>query len=529
MPQFGSMPCPNFLLARYLGKKGDEITYVSCGGVFSSICNCMYAHGLTERTPKSDRLAVCDLCKVNARILSSNSFISQITLDAFVSEADLAKANDLVSNLSKENYLDFEMAGVQVGRLATYEVLLRFKKLTSDLTEEEWVAYKAHLRGCILSLLATQKIVEKEKPEVMVAYSPQYGVIGVAAAFLQLRGTKVYFLEGSSSNAERYQSLRVWDWSVFGLLNPALSYWPTATAYLRPSDIARVNGHFAELLRGRSFAVYSEPISHEFDIRNFFDIPQGTKIALAALSSSDEAYAAYIIGGFKESKVASKVFTNQFEWIKFTISALASRPELYFIIRLHPRDAPNKRESVTSEQFRHWQELLHELPANIRVNWPQDKVSIYDLLPQVDLLVTGWSVTALEAMVQGIPVVTYDQNLPSYPSDIHFTGSTRSEYLHNIDLAIQEGRNQRHILNAYKWLAMNFGLGTARTTPWIFSDGIGNSCFLKTLRRLARIGGYRVSRYLELLIAVLQPKGELKRIHELFLSRKNSLFALPHA
>jgi hypothetical protein len=218
-------------------------------------------------------------------------------------------------------------------------------------------------------------------------------------------------------------------------------------------------------MRGQSFAVYSEPVKGTFSLREIFSVPDRAKIVLATLSSYDEAYAAYMIGKFPERKVKSPIFRDQFEWIQKTIAHIAGRPDIFLIVRVHPRDYPNKRDPRQSEQAALWEKMFETRPTNVAINWPQDKLSIYSIFGQVDAVVTGWSATGTEALAFGVPVVTYDRFLPSYPTDIHLTGESEEEYFANLDRALQAGRSFTNVVNAYRWLAASFSLGTVRIPP----------------------------------------------------------------
>lgn len=441
-------------------RSGFEVTYVSCGASFHEHCTTMSAHGLEIG---SDQMAeVCRQCKANAAMLVAANGAKHIELRDHLTAEDRLTVAALLSTVSKDNYLSFSYLGVAVGRAAAYELVLKYKKMSDGLSAEEWRYCQIYLENCLISLIGFSRIYAIEKPDAVLFYSPQYGANGVSAQFAELQGARVYFVEGSSSNSERYSALRIWDWSRHGLVNPALNYWNTAQKSLTSSDISRVSGHFSELLKGESFAVYSAPVTGNVDIRQHFKVPPRSKILLMTLSSYDEAYAAVVINRFPASKMHSSVFKDQFEWVKYTVNLLADRPDVFLIIRVHPRDFPNKREQIRSEQSRAWERIFANLPGNVAINWPHERLSLYDLFGAIDVLTTGWSATGVEALALGVPVVTYDQNLPSYPSGIHRTGRTRDEYHRNIDDALNEGRQFKYVRNAYRWLGLSFSLGVVR-------------------------------------------------------------------
>ncbi|MGJ4950094.1 glycosyltransferase [Bradyrhizobium sp. HKCCYLS20291] len=461
---------PENRLVRELVAAGEEVTYVTCGSCFPQHCTSMSASRIELGDNQTRKDAVCRTCIRNATILAESNGADHLELRDFISDADDVAASRLVDALSPERYLEFRYMGVDVGRLASYELFLKYKKMSPRLTAEQWEYCKCYIKYGLISLLGFSRLFRSKKPDAVVFYSPQYGINGICAAFTESEGSATLFVEGSSSNSERYKALRIWRWSVHGLVNPALQYWSQADTLL-PNEIRRLRGHFRELVSGKSFAVYSSPATGKtVSVRAQLKIPKDAKILLMTLSSFDEAYAAYIIGRFPERKVTSPVFKDQFEWVKSTLDHFAARNDLCIVVRVHPRDFPNKRETTLSEQAQVWSDLFVSAPGNVRVNWPDDRLSLYDILREADLVVTGWSATGVEALALGIPVVTYDAGLPSYPKDIHFSGVSRGEYFENIERALVAGRQPSLVDGAFRWLGLSFSRGTVRITPPIRTE-----------------------------------------------------------
>lgn len=432
---------------------------------FPEHCTSYSAANISLISPRKIKNRICRQCKKNAALLTSCSGARHLKLVNYLTPTDEIQIEKILETITPKNYRKFKFLDVEVSKAAIYECFLLFKKMSDHFSYDEWKYFRVYLRNSLQSLVGFSKIFAQEKPDLVFFYSPQYGVNGVCAEYAAKQGAKTYFVEGSSSNSERYEALRIWDWAGFGLVNPALQHWASFRNNLYPEDILRVNGHFQELFKARSYAVYSEPITKEIDLRKQFKIPEKAKIALATLSSFDEAYAAYVIGKFPRRKVMSPVYKDQFEWIRDSISWFGGRENIYLIIRVHPRDFPNKRDSQKSEQVIVWEKLFVDLPKNICVNWPKDGISLYNMLDQVDVVLTGWSATGVEALMFGVPVVTYDSYLPSFPSDIHFSGETKKEFFANIDRALLSEHGFPVAERALRWLAVNFSLGTVRVKP----------------------------------------------------------------
>jgi hypothetical protein len=451
-------------LIREVSKNHIESVFVTCGGTFPQHCTCYSAYNLSLDSPRSLKDQICAKCIKCADVLNRANKAKHIILSAFSTQRHEKLAQRLLSSINQKNYLQLKILGVPVGKIATYECFLRYKKMTSCLNEEEWNFYKEYLRNALLSLFAFRAVYAQENPSKIFFYSPQYVVNGVCARFAELKGTLTYFIEGSSNNAERYKALRIWNWRKYGLENPALKTWPQSKFRVNAQDLRRVTDHFKELFAANSFAVYSAPAKEHVNIRAYYKIPKDAKVILATLSSFDEAYSAFLIEKFPEEKTASKVYPSQFEWIKNTMNILNQCRNTFLIVRLHPRDFPNKREAYRSEQADVWQSILGSPPHNVRVNAPADNISLYSMLNQVDVLLTGWSATGVEALVFGVPVVSYDSRLPSFPADIHFSGRSRHEYVGNFHKALATPKSLTLSFNAYLWLAACFSLGTVKVS-----------------------------------------------------------------
>jgi hypothetical protein len=205
------------------------------------------------------------------------------------------------------------------------------------------------------------------------------------------------------------------------------------------------------LLEAKSVFIYSAPKSMEkVDLRRKFGIGKQQKVLVATMSSHDERFAAVTIGVMPESR--DLVFPTQVDWIGALIEFVAKRPELFLIIRVHPREFPNKRETVVSEYASELKSLFVDLPVNAKVNWPADEVSLYDIANMANVFLNSRSTTGFEMSLLGLPVVVYSPDqLYSYPSDLNYMAISREKYFQEIDRAISDGWNIERSRMAYRW------------------------------------------------------------------------------
>ena len=447
---------PEAYLARALSECNHTISYLTCGKA-QTYCAPMTARQLAPGCATAASRRVCSDCKAGADAIANVYRFSVDTLARYLSEEDFTKFQDIAAKAVSAKTLDTEYLGVQVGRIALYEFTLSHKKMSTDLNEMQWSEYHVYLVNALRTLQGFARYLANTRPDAILTFSPQYSNNNSAMQYAINHGLRVLFIESGSNLAHRLDTMRVWDWKVHKLVNPALVYWNKSelnpvTTY----SADQVLGHFEQLLSGHHFAVFSSPYAGSGSLRKRWNIRAEQKILLMTLSSYDEAYAALLIGGFPYDKVFSDVFRTQAEWIQATLEWVAARTDLFLVIRVHPRDFPNKRETVRSEQSFMLESLLEHVPGNAHVNWPSEGVSLYELLEDTDTMLTGWSVTAMEALVLGIPVVTYDANMPSYPSDIQYTGRSTAEYFANINRALTDGWRLENAINGFRWLAYNF-------------------------------------------------------------------------
>jgi len=96
------------------------------------------------------------------------------------------------------------------------------------------------------------------------------------------------------------------------------------------------------------------------------------------------------------------IFTSSMaDWLERVLPFLASRPEVQVVIRIHPAETLTVGPSVM--------EIIHkvvpDLPSNIHLIGPTEKVNTYDLMEITDLALVYTTTAGLEMAVRGILVM----------------------------------------------------------------------------------------------------------------------------
>jgi len=94
------------------------------------------------------------------------------------------------------------------------------------------------------------------------------------------------------------------------------------------------------------------------------------------------------------------------EWIMRTVRFFASRPEVQFVIRVHPGEklVPQAKSMGTVVR-----EALPEIPTHIHLIGALDNVNTYDLIEIADLGLAYTTTVGVETAMNGIPVISCGQ------------------------------------------------------------------------------------------------------------------------
>ena len=93
------------------------------------------------------------------------------------------------------------------------------------------------------------------------------------------------------------------------------------------------------------------------------------------------------------------------EWISRTVQYFAGRPEVQFVVRVHPGEVLTHGLSM-AEVVR---QVLPRLPEHIRLIGPKDKMNTYDLVEVADVGLVYTTTVGMEMALNGLPVVVAGQ------------------------------------------------------------------------------------------------------------------------
>lgn len=93
------------------------------------------------------------------------------------------------------------------------------------------------------------------------------------------------------------------------------------------------------------------------------------------------------------------------EWISRTVQYFAGRPDVQFVIRVHPGEVLTHGQSMVEVVH----QVLPRLPEHIRLITPKDKINTYDLIEVADVGLVYTTTVGMEMAMSGVPVIVAGQ------------------------------------------------------------------------------------------------------------------------
>ncbi len=456
-------------LVRQLVRDKSQVSVLSCDGAIRGLCHVRESRKRTRQQSINNVNLDCKDCQFNAKLLSSNlnaPNVSHFWISRLVSSLERTQIQTLVEGLKLEpSLLNAHIEGLPIPKLSSYELILKYKNIENALFGEGSPQFRDAIYNSLIMARAVRNLF-RAHPDFthVVIRSPHYSMNAVLANISKGLGLKVLYMDGSLNLSEDSTHMYFWDWEKHSSGIPASDYYSDETPQPIGNELKRLKKHEYALTRGISHKVYSaKRKKHSMSPIDILGISQAGKKILLALSSTDEVEAALLANVNSRLKYPGVVFGNQFEWVSSTIDWFRSNPNHSAIVRVHPREYPNRRESTKSPNADRWEKLLTDLPNNVYLNHPEQNISLYNLLDHVDGVVTGWSSVGVEAAIRGIPILTYDDSLPAFPASLGLSGSSREAYFANLGkLITQEFDNEATSERAMTWLNLAMNIGTSR-------------------------------------------------------------------
>ena len=445
-------------VANALADAGHEVTMIQCDRVLDAYCQVMAPRGLRADSDRRQKRAVCRECQEAAAVAGERARYSTRQLSGFLTPELISQADGVIEDVRPGTWQGIRIDGLPVGRYAAYTTMLHHKRGTVSETPEAWSEYLADLRGAARMALALPAIASELQPTHAFVYNALYPANRVFAEGLTARGSIVVSLSAGPTVPRRYETMALYDGIKASQTTvDSAAFRHSMTVPCSEQEVLVVEEHLHALMGSNDPWVYSvasqrRPAS---EIRTRLGIRPDAAVATVIVSSPDETRSNLLVEAeFHRDPQAG--YASSAEFLEASVTLARARPDVDFVFRLHPRLAPNKRESLVSPDLKTIYRLLDDLPANAVVNHPSDGISLYDLVAISSAAVNHTSSAGLEFLVLGVPVLQYDPARAGiYPLSFSFAVPRHddAEFAGQLERALAGGPSIDRSIGVFRWLA----------------------------------------------------------------------------
>ena len=477
---------PESILADHLKKMGFTIEYMGCNGILSDRCTTIWKNESDSKknyVSISEKIKICKDCIYDQKRITKNFMYKHYVLEDFLSSEDTQQIKNILKFLKKKKTNQISRycyQGIEIGKFALYETLLAYKKSDLKFSDLEKKKYLEDLRGCLISLFAFKKFLKNKNYYGIFLYNSNYGKNRIIKLFAEKLKIKVFSIHAGGNIANRLQTLMITlkNQNEHDFYLKEKVWVDYKSVSLNKYDIKNITSHFQALLEAKNAFVYSSAVKKKFNFREYYNIEKEKKILLIILSSPDETISAKLIGLRTSSQ---KMFRDTIEWIRFLIKNYSNRKDVVLIIRPHPREFPNKREGVLSANGIKLSLFFNKIKKNknIIINLPTDNISIYNLIPYCDSVLTMGSTTTIESTLLGIPCVTMSKNFVAFPNELVDVALNKKQYIKLVDSSINKKFNLNLSKKTFRWMVLTKHHSTLNFSNLFYFNE--NSLFFKIL------------------------------------------------
>ncbi len=454
---------PEAKVAQVLASKSAEVHFVRCAEDLRPHCLAMSAEGLRAGLlSRHRRNQICRSCKSTQKTIDHSLDCMVHKIGDFCSPYE-RNVSALVNSATRDSWFDLEFEGLKIGRLAAYEFFLENKLNTVDIPQELWSEYLGYLRNSVVVAVAATRILDVVRPDRVIVYNDLYSVNRVFTFLARERGIATFRLHGGPNVQRMLDTLTITKSVETYFQSVRSEEWEQASHLPLDHDSIREVGEYQRfLLKGTGAFVYSssQGLNSPTELRSLFNVLPSQKVLVCTTSSEDEMIAAKLVGVDPRDNQTSglgRLFETQVDWLKYVIDMSKRNADWKIIIRIHPREFPNRRESQMSKNAETLMRVLRDLPSNVAINWPDQGISLYDLAQITDVCLNGISNAGAELLSFGIPVVVHNpQELYSYPSHHNFVPESIETYEATVMDAIEAGWDFENVRKAFRWRAFQF-------------------------------------------------------------------------
>lgn len=498
-----------YFVSKIASDTGLAVLHLGCNGVLKT-CTSINSLELSSASLKDRKDLVCRNC-INGQ--NQTKADQKFYVEAFLSHTQAAWLEyiriQFANGQSLEDILNMKYEDIEVVKLVFYDWCSLFKLQFLDEIEPSQVDRlldAIHDFFCIYNSL--HKICQISNIKYLLYTNGNYSLNTIARIVLKKYGINSFSIESQPFSNYLFnratiflERMRVANDGLCGvtnLVNP------------EAQDIKKILGVFRDRILGREYNAYTNLKKNNelnIELNNLRDfIRAHDKIHSYFAHSQDEVIPHFVTHGFQDHGEAKlDEFDNQEAFIHWLIDNVTKSPDVGFIVRLHPRMAPNKRQNMESNEHKRILDIINSriLPANLMFITGNSKISSYYLMLKSSLVIVGWSTVGIEALCMGRNVLSIFPKSCMYPVQ-YFSDQPDRQDLRKIILT--GGVLQADFKKLGIWLANAYELQFFRIPVLRSFDGPLLLFISKVILILNQIPGFKLLFFSTFKVSIHQEK-----------------------
>ena len=335
------------VLGRTLAERGHAVFFARCFRLFDR-CPVMDMHRLPYDAGPEQKLETCLKCADNSLSMLAEYGLDAIDLRGIVEPEMLRRIDDALPPASADLF-NFEFDGQPFGRICLVDVVLSQKIAEfSGLSPQDRLAWRQYVRSSLVSYLMVDRLCA-EFQIGRIAYVADYSLLLGARLAARKHGVPCYSMQfpgHCNVDLRRYIVLsNVWKPFSFKML----AAWPSCRELcLEPERVREVADDLIVRMGARGAHIYSpaKSVAGE-DVRSRLGLARNRRLLVAFTSSLDEVLASRVMVEALGLSIPDRPqpFSDQIEWLKTVTAYVEQSDDLSLVVRVHPREGVNKRES----------------------------------------------------------------------------------------------------------------------------------------------------------------------------------------
>jgi hypothetical protein len=443
------------IVARTMQDLGHQVLMVRC---FDSYHHCLTleSRGIPLDRSRAARANACITCAESGKRMTDAYELPTITLNTLLSPSELAEIK-AQTHAMPANAEHFELDGIRFGTLCGMDLALNTKKLDQlNVTGADRALLEAYVEAAITSYRAMQKLLQRYQVK-RVLYFNEYSILMGAVAAAQKHDVPVVRISHAiHRNIDRSKIILMSDPLAIINYHRRLDNWPNWRNLTLPTKtVDLITDNQLSRMGASGFSVYSPKFSGEkTDVFSQLALSVDRAVLVAYTSSLDE----YLSNIHLMSSIGidlfqkEQPFPDQIEWIAAMIDYVEKSDHLQLVVRIHPREGKTARENIASEHRDMLAARFSGKYAHVRIIWPEEPISSYDLAEIADVSLTSWTNITSETARLGIPTITAFKRVNPFPvDDMVGWAPTPAAYFELLEKTLRAPSSLAPVLYAYRW------------------------------------------------------------------------------